>query len=91
MKLAELNRVSVPETVRKKGQSLGLAVYVSTRKDKKYMVFDGHRMVHFGQRGYADYTFHKDKDRRQRFLTRNHKWKNAPKYSAAWLSYYLLW
>ena len=61
MKLAELKRVSVPETVRKKGRSLGLTVYVSTRKDKKYMVFDGHRMVHFGQQGYADYTFHKDK------------------------------
>lgn len=87
MKLAELKKISVPETVRRKGRALGLDVHLSTRKDKKYRVGS----VHFGQRGYADFTYHRDKKRRQRFLTRNRRWKNAPKYSAAWLSYYLLW
>jgi hypothetical protein len=67
-------------------------VFESSRKDKKYMIKkpDG-KMVHFGANGYADYTAHKDKERRKRFRTRNHKWASSPKWSPAWLSYYLLW
>ena len=49
------------------------------------------KMVHFGASGYADYTAHKDNERRKRFRTRNHKWASATKWSPAWLSYYLLW
>ena len=48
-------------------------------------------MVHFGAVGYADYTAHKDEERRKRFRVRNHKWSMSPKWSPAWLSYYLLW
>ena len=50
-------------------------IFPSTRKNKKYMVKnpDG-KMVHFGALGYADDTGHKDKERRKRFRTRNHKW-----------------
>jgi hypothetical protein len=67
-------------------------VFKSSRKDKKYMVKnpDG-KMVHFGAIGYADYTAHKDKERRKRFRTRNHKWALSPKWSSSWLSYNLLW
>jgi len=67
-------------------------VFKSSRKDKKYMVKnpDG-KMVHFGAIGYADYTAHKDKERRKRFRTRNQKWASSPKWSSSWLSYYLLW
>lgn len=68
-------------------------VYSSTRKDKKYMVQDpsSGRWVHFGQMGYADFTHHKDEERRKRFLQRNKKWKNTEKYSPSWLAYHLLW
>jgi hypothetical protein len=55
------------------------------------MVFDGHTMVHFGQMGYEDATKHYDLDRINRFKKRNWKWQNAPKYSPAYLSWYLLW
>ena len=66
--------------------------FKSSRKDKKYMIKnpDG-KMVHFGAIGYADYTAHKDKERRKRFRNRNHKWASSPKWSPAWLSFYLLW
>ena len=66
-------------------------VHESSRKDKKYMVFDGRTMVHFGQMGYEDATKHNDTDRINRFKKRNWKWQNSPKYSPAYLSYYLLW
>ena len=66
-------------------------VHESSRKDKKYMVFDGRTMIHFGQMGYEDATKHNDTDRINRFKKRNWKWQNSPKYSAAWLSWFLLW
>ena len=55
------------------------------------MVFDGHKMVHFGQMGYEDATKHNNLDRINRFKKRNWKWQNSPKYSAAWLSWFILW
>jgi hypothetical protein len=67
-------------------------VMQSTRKDKKYMVADPTgKMVHFGQKGYSDFTGHKDPVRRANFQRRNAKWKTAPKWSPSWLSYHLLW
>ncbi len=48
-------------------------------------------MVHFGQMGYEDATKHYDLNRINRFKKRNWKWRNAPKYSPAYLSWYLLW
>ena len=67
-------------------------IFPSTRKNKKYMVKnpDG-KMVHFGALGYDDFKGHKDEKRRKRFRTSNHKWASSPKWSASWLSYYLLW
>ena len=64
----------------------------STRQDKKYMVQDpaGH-WVHFGQKGYQDYTAHKDKDRRANFRKRNAHWAHAAKWTPAHLAYYVLW
>ena len=67
-------------------------VFKSYKIDKKYMVkTPDETMVHFGASGYADYTAHKDNERRKRFRTRNHKWASAKKWSPSWLSYYLLW
>lgn len=67
-------------------------VMPSTRKDKKYMVQAPlGSMVHFGQMGYEDYTKSKDKERRRQFRLRNAKWAEAPRFTPAWLSYYLLW
>ena len=91
-KLKELRNYSDPEYVMNKAKMMGLnPVHESSRKDKKYMVFDGRTMVHFGQMGYEDATKHNDIDRINRFKKRNWKWQNSPKYSSAWLSWFLLW
>ena len=68
----------------------------STRKDKKYMVFDPNtsRWVHFGQMGYEDYTKHHDEKRRHYYLSRSHgiigNWRNNI-FSPNNLSRYILW
>ena len=91
-KLEELRKFSDPEYVKQKAKLMGLnPVHESSRKDKKYMVFDGHKMVHFGQMGYEDATKHHDLDRINRFRNRNKKWQYSPKYSPAYLSWFLLW
>ena len=91
-KLRELRNYSDPEYVMNKAKMMGLnPVHESSRKDKKYMVFDGRTMVHFGQMGYEDATKHNDSNRINRFKKRNWKWRNSTKYSPAWLSWFLLW
>ena len=49
----------------------------SSRKNNKYMVKlpDG-KKVHFGSPKYPDFTIHKDKDRRDKYLSRAMKIKN---------------
>ena len=68
-------------------------LYLSDRKNKKFMVIDPHtnKKINFGQIGYEDWLKHHDPERRRRFLTRNRRWKQAPKYSAAYLAYHILW
>ena len=91
-KLKELRNYSDPEYVMNKAKIMGLnPVHESSRKDKKYMVFDGRTMVHFGSLPYEDYTKHHDENRLMKFRKRNWKWQFAPKYSPAYLSWYLLW
>jgi hypothetical protein len=91
-KLRELRNYSDPEYVMNKAKMMGLnPVHESSRKDKKYMIFDGNKMIHFGQMGYEDASKHRDLDRINRFKKRNWKWQFEPKYSPAWLSWFLLW
>ena len=91
----QIREVSNPEVVFKQlkkyyGDEVDL--YLSTSKNKKYMVFDEDgQKEHFGSLLYEDYTKHKDKKRRDNFRNRNRKWKDADKYTPAHLSYYLLW
>jgi len=66
---------------------------LSTQKNKKYMILnpDTNKWIHFGNINYEDYTKHKDKQRRERFLIRNDKWKYNDIYTPSYLSFYLLW
>jgi hypothetical protein len=68
-------------------------IYISTRQNKKYMIYNPYsdKFIHFGQMPYKDYTITKDRYKRENFMTRNHKWKDYPKYTPAHLAYYLLW
>ena len=43
----------------------------STRADKKWMAECDGKKVHFGARGYEDYTMHKDPERRRRYIARH--------------------
>ena len=65
----------------------------STRKDKKYMMtFENNLIIHFGAKGYEDYTIHKDNIRKNHYIKRhqvNEDWMNP--YSPGALSAYLLW
>jgi len=97
--LAKINKINKYSNFRKAQRQtrkiLGnnAKLYISDRKDKKFMVIDPHtkKQIHFGQIGYEDWLKHHDTQRRQRFLTRNRRWKKAPKYSAAYLAYHVLW
>ena len=91
-KLDKLREYSDPEYVMWKAQELGYnPIHESSRKDKKYMVFDGHKMIHFGQMFATDYTKHLDDRRRINFRKRNWRWEYTPQYSASNLSFTLLW
>jgi hypothetical protein len=49
-----------------------ITISESTRPDKKWMAkAEGHRTVHFGQRGASDYTLHHDEARRQAYIARH--------------------
>ena len=70
-------------------------IYLSERKDKKFCVVapDG-KTVHFGQKGYDDFTKHQNQQRRENYLNRatniRGNWRNN-KYSANNLAINLLW
>jgi len=92
-KLEEVKKYSDPSKVQKKGKEMGLAVFLSNNKKKKYAIYhpDTDKIISFGAMGYEDYTKTGDEDRRKAFHKRNHKWLYADKYSPAWLAFHLLW
>jgi hypothetical protein len=69
----------------------------STNPNKKYMAifYDDTKKVkttHFGAAGMSDYTKHRDKARKQRYLNRHQANENWADYkSAGSLSRYILW
>ena len=92
-KYEEVKKWSDPHEVIRRGKLLDLDVYLSGRKDKKYMIQHPHtnKLINFGQLGYEDATKHNDERRILAFHRRNAKWKNAPPFTPAWLSFHLLW
>jgi hypothetical protein len=88
-----VKQYSDPHEVFRRGKLLGIEVYLSGRKDKKYCIQnpETHKLVNFGEIGYEDATKHNDPKRIANFHARNAKWKDAPKYSPAYLAYHLLW
>ena len=96
MSLHILNKYSDFKIVNNKSQQLyNRPVFVSTRKDKKYMILnDSKKFIHFGATGYEDFTKHMDENRRRLYLDRATKikgnWK-SDKFSPNNLSIHLLW
>ena len=62
----------------KSAKKLGAeSIDYSSRKNSKYMVtLPGGKKVHFGSPKYPDFTIHKDKERRDKYLSRAMKIKN---------------
>ena len=59
-------------TLRKKALSLGATEFrKSSLLKKKYMVRYKNKLIHFGQKGYEDYSTHKDKKRRASYRARH--------------------
>ena len=90
-----LNKYSNFKTVNDNAKRLyGKEVFLSTRKNKKYMIMNDNKFVHFGQLGYQDFTKHKDKKRQESYLKRASKIRGDCKeniYSPNMLSILLLW
>jgi hypothetical protein len=73
-------------------------LYISKRKDKKLMVVFYNpdtlktKTIHFGAKGYSDFTKHKDVKRRELYLKRHEKNENWDNFQTAGsLSRYILW
>jgi len=65
----------------------------STKKNKKLMaIFDNLKTVHFGAKGYTDFTLTKDAKRKSNYLKRHKSSENWNKCDTAGsLSKHLLW
>jgi len=75
-----------------------MVIEKGTAKNKKWkaIFYDDQgkkiKTTQFGDNRYEDYTQHKDKKRRSKYLTRHKKDLEKGDYkSAAYLSYYILW
>ena len=82
-KYKELVKWSNPSSAKKMANEyMGLDLYISSKPEKKYMVYDGRKWIHFGQMGYEDFTKHKDLKRRENYLIRTANmrgnWKSNP-------------
>jgi hypothetical protein len=91
-KTRRLNRGQSQRVIGKVGKFEIL--FKSSRKNKKYELWNGQKTVHFGQMGYEDYTKHHNKNRRRNYLNRSKKirgnWKFDP-YSPNNLAIHILW
>jgi hypothetical protein len=68
-------------------------IELSDKPEKKYKLFNPIKKnwFYFGHSAYEDYTKTQDEDKRRLFRIRNKKWADAPMYSPAFASYWLLW
>ncbi len=96
--MEKICEVSNPDVVLKQLEKYygdDVDLYLSSSKNKKYMVFNEQgKKIHFGSILYEDYTKHKDKKRRLNYLKRasniKGNWRQNP-FSPNMLSIILLW
>jgi hypothetical protein len=96
----EIHNYSNLETVLKNSKkyfkNTNFNIDISTRKNKKFMIFnkETNKFIHFGQFGAEDFTKHLDDVRRKLYIKRASKikgnWEND-KYSPNNLSLHILW
>ena len=95
--MEEINKVSNPHIVLEllhEYYGKDKELEISTRKNKKYMVKNNNKYIHFGDIRFEDFTKHKNLVKRLNYLKRSSKIKGdwaKNKYSANFLSIILLW
>lgn len=81
-------------------QMISCALYVSDQARKKFRIeitdsrTQTTRIVHFGAKGYSDYTIHRDRDRMERYTIRHRareNWTRSGIYTAGFWAKWLLW
>lgn len=73
---------------------VSVALRPSTRQDKKWSVVLPNKTIHFGARGYSDYTIHKDTSRKDNYIKRHaprENWEKSGIETAGFWSRWLLW
>ena len=95
MKYEDLILISNPSRVYNKFKKIyptNSEIKISTRKNKKYMIYDLNikKWFHFGST-MEDYTRHGDTKRQINFCKRNMRWSDADINTAAYSHYTLLW
>jgi len=72
---------------------MNIIIKPSDKKDKKYMaIINDRKTIHFGAAGMSDFTIHKDKERKERYLARHRKnedWSNP--LTASFYATNILW
>jgi len=66
----------------------------SNRKDKKYMVLIDNKKIHFGQKGFTDYTINKKPEKKDLYISRHKKRENRNKSgieTAGFWAKHILW
>ncbi len=79
---------------------ISCALYVSDQAHKKFKIeitdsrTGSTRTVHFGAKGYSDYTIHRDAERMERYTVRHRareNWTRSGIYTAGFWAKWLLW
>ena len=71
-----------------------IVIKKSTRSDKKFQATVGNRTVHFGARGYSDFTQGASKQQREAYLARHQKrenWGRSGIHTAGFYARWVLW
>ena len=71
-----------------------ITIQRSTNAGKKYMAQVGEKTVHFGAKGYEDFTTHKDEKRKASYLARHkptENWTLSGVDTAGFWARWLLW
>ena len=66
-----------------------IEILPSSRNDKKFMARVDEKTIHFGAKGYQDFTTHKDPKRKERYLARHKERENWTKPDTA--GFYARW
>ena len=66
----------------------------SKKKDKKWSITNNDKTIHFGQKGYSDFTINKDPNRKKNYIKRHknkENWNKSGINTAGFFAKHLLW